>query len=59
MQCEIAQLRGAVCVVVVDSVSLYDEDVRSALDALREYLDERSGVVILAPFSARPRTSAL
>jgi len=54
---EIARLRGEFCVVVVDPVSLYDGEVWSTLNALRDYLNERSGVLILAPFSI-PREAA-
>ena len=57
MDREVARLRGEFCVVVVDPVSLYDDDVRSTLDALRDYLNDRSGVLILAPFSI-PREAA-
>jgi len=54
---ETDQLKSELCVVAIDPVSLYDDDVRTRLELLREFLHERSGVLILAPFTMAPATA--
>ena len=51
---EADRLKDEFCVVCIDPVSLYDDDVRTRVELLREYLHERSGVLILAPFTIPP-----
>lgn len=51
------EARDGYFVVVVDSLSLYDEQVLSRLETLRIRLHDRSGVIVLAPY-ARPRAAA-
>jgi hypothetical protein len=51
MNSEIQHLAGQMTMVVVDPVSLYDEDVRRRWDAVRHQLmDDRTMISVLAPF---------
>jgi hypothetical protein len=50
------RLIGALCVIIIDPLSLYDTDVLKRLEILRLRLHGRCGVSILAPFSIPPVT---
>jgi len=55
MNSEIQRLAGQMTLVVVDPISLYDEDVRRRWDTVRHQLmDDRTMISVLAPFPLPP-----
>jgi hypothetical protein len=52
----LAELAGNLTLVIVDPISLYDEDVRARRDKVRyRLMDARTVISVLAPFPISPR----